>query len=423
MKTLIIGGGMAGMAAAVAAAARGDQVTLLEKNAKTLKKLGVTGNGRGNLLNSGAPVYYGNPDFAQSILTAVPYARLTAFWEGLGVPLRQGEEGRVYPAALMASVAADALRLRAKQLRVTCHCHTRVLGLFSQGNGFRVEAEKKPSLPADPQKGNPSLPAPIPESYLADRVIVTAGGAAAPAQGTDGSGYGLLTGFGHTLIPVRPALSALLTEAAPISGLKGQRVRAKLSLFSGAAKAPVHTTVGEALFAEGGISGIAAMQLARFVTKDCVLHMDLRPTIGKENESLDGLMSWLQALRELRRELPISELCTGFLPPPLSRALLKAADITGLERPIETLDSKELTALAHTFTCFSLKVSGVRGFDHAQVTAGGIDPSDFHPLTLESRLKKGLYAAGEILDVDGDCGGFNLMFALAGGLLAGQSNT
>ena len=420
MKTLIIGGGAAGMAAAIAAAQRGDDVTVLERNAKTLKKLGVTGNGRGNLLNSGNPVYYGDTDFARQIFLTMPYPRLAAFWEDLGVPLRQEEEGRVYPAAMLASVAADALRLKAKQLRVICDCHTRALRLFSKGNEFWAEAEEiPPSLPTEKKKQGIKNE-PLSKTYRADRVIVTAGGAAAPAQGSDGSGYPFLTAFGHRLIPVHPALSALLTETTPISGLKGQRARVKLSLFHGTEKNPIHTTVGEALFAEDGISGIAAMQLARFVTAGSRLILDLRPMLNKEDASPDALVAWLQKLCEMRGELPLSELCTGILPPPLSRAFLKAAGITGLDRSIQNLSRSALQTLAHTFANFPLAIWGVRGFESAQVTAGGIDPADFDPFTLESRLQKGLYAAGEILNVDGDCGGFNLMFALASGLLAGQ---
>ena len=417
-KTLVIGGGAAGMAAAIAAAQRGEAVTLLERNPKTLKKLGVTGNGRGNVLNAGPPIYYGDAAFAQAVLQAMPYERVATFLEELGIPLRQEAEGRVYPAALQASVVVEALRLRAEQLGVQAQCRTRVLALFRDGDGFTAEAEESPLADPHGKKGRPAAAPVVFRKYCGDRVIVTVGGAAAPAHGTDGTAYGLLTNLGHSLVSPYPALCALLTDKRPIGGLAGQRIRAALTLTSPKG-ALLHSTEGEALFAEDGVSGIAAMQLARFATEGCLLHMDLRPGLGLDGESKAALRQRLQALIELRKALPLSELCTGMMTQPLARALLKAAGITGLERPVGSLEPNERNALADILVNFSLDVKGVRGFDSAQVTAGGIATAAFDPLTMESRLQKGLYAAGEILDVDGDCGGFNLMFAFAGGLLAG----
>lgn len=417
-RTLIVGAGAAGMAAAISAARQGQSVTVLERNEKTLKKLGVTGNGRGNLLNSGHPLYYGDAGFAAQILSRVPYERLAGFFEELGVPLREESEGRVYPAALQGAVAVDALRLRARQLGVQVCTRTRVVRLLSQEGGFLLEAEE--SLPQEEGSKGKKAPAAevIRRKYKADRVVVAAGGAAAPAHGTDGSAYGLLTAFGHALTPIRPALCALLTEKKRIDGLAGQRVRARLTLRDRQGKL-LHETQGEALFAQDGVSGIAAMQLARWVTDGCVLHMDLREELNREAMEVRELRGYLQTMADSRRELPLSELFTGMLMPQVGRAVLGAAGYLEPNRLIGSLPPKACEAIAATLAEFSLAVEGLRGFDSAQVTAGGIATADFDPATLESRLQKGLYAAGEILDVDGDCGGFNLMFAFASGLLAG----
>lgn len=418
-RTLVIGGGVAGMAAAIAAAEKGDSVTVLERGSKILKKLGVTGNGRGNLLNSGAPQYFGDAVFAEAVLKQVPYQKLAAFWGDLGVPLREEGEGRVYPAALHASVAVDALRLRAAQLGVQVALLTRARHIgISQDGGFVVEAAQ--SVLSEQGKGKKPVETNlIPRKFNADRVIVTVGGAAAPAHGTDGTAYGLLTDFGHALVPVKPALCALMTEKRPLRGLFGQRVRAALRLCDRDGRM-LRESAGEALFAEDGVSGIAAMQLARFVQRGCILHMDLRPTLNMEGVEKKELIQYFRSLAEKRRELPTIELCTGLMTPQLSRALLMAAGITQGEAVIASLKPGQLEALADTVMDFTLDVEGVRGFDSAQVTAGGIPPHEFDPETMESRLQKGLYAAGEVLDVDGDCGGFNLMFAVAGGLLAGR---
>ena len=237
MDTLVIGGGAAGMAAAIAAAARGERVTVLERNRKALKKLCATGNGRGNLLNSGLPRYYGSVDFALEVLGRMPYARVRAFLEDAGISLCEEEEGRVYPSALMASVAADALLLRAARLGVTVCVNTRAVSAKKRGGRFEVRGVESlyaqagaaggKKAGAKPKKGE--LTGEREVAYEADRLIVTVGGAAAPAHGTDGGGYGLLCGFGHRLTALRPALCALVTEEAPIAGLTGLRVRARLA--------------------------------------------------------------------------------------------------------------------------------------------------------------------------------------------------
>lgn len=416
-RTVIIGAGAAGMTAAISAAKHGQRVTVLERNEKTLKKLGVTGNGRGNLLNAGPPLYDGDPDFARRVLESLPYARLAAFFQDLGVPLRLEEE-RVYPAALQAAVAVDALRLEARRLGVQVCVRTQVTGLTLKEGGFWLEAEE--GAPAPPGAKGRKSPAPevLPRTYRADRVIVAAGGAAAPAQGTDGSAYGLLTAFGHRLTPVKPALCALVTEKKPMAGLFGQRVRARLSLRSPEG-ALLQETRGEALFAQDGVSGIAAMQLARRAAPGCVLHMDLRDELSAPPMEPGELRAFVEALAGRRKELPLCELFTGALMPPVSRAVLRAAGYPDENRLIGTLPGRAWEAIAHTLMDLPLALEGPRGFDSAQVTAGGIAAADFDPATMESRLQQGLYAAGEILDVDGDCGGFNLMFAFASGLLAG----
>ena len=420
-RTVVIGGGVAGMAAAVAAAQNGDGVTVLERNEKTLKKLGVTGNGRGNLLNCGTPLYYGDAAFANKVLRLMPYERLAAFWESLGVPLRQEEEGRCYPAALQAAVAVDALRLRAGQLGVQICTRTRARRLSVQGEGFVLETEERaPLLPG----GKPAGPAEVTvRKYRADRVIVAAGGAAAPAHGTDGTSYGLLTDFGHALVPCRPALCALITEPKLIAarpGLAGQRMRAALTLRDARGKV-LHRTQGEILFAKDGISGIAAMQLARFVTGSCTLSVDLREEINQGGLDIPQLSRLLRDHASKRAELPMRELFTGMLMPQVSRMLLSAAGVSDEDRSIGRFPDQVYTTLARIMAELPMAVKGVRGFESAQVTAGGIALADFSADTMESRFQKRLFAAGEILNVDGDCGGFNLMFAVATGLLAGQS--
>jgi len=436
MTTAIIGGGAAGVAAALAAAQQGQQVLVLERGAKPLKKLGVTGNGRANVLNSGSPAYYGDTAFAQAVLRHMDYPALVTFFQQLGVPLRTETEGRVYPAALLASVVVDALLLRAQQLGVIFQCGTKVERIQKTADGFAIHAmragetvpaeqsgkrAKKETKPATDAAAKPVL-------LHAQRVIIACGGAAAPAHGTDGSGYALLTAFGHTCTPLKPALCALLTDKRRIAGLSGQRVRARLTLSAGNGQR-LHATEGEALFGDDAISGIAAMQLARFVADGARLTLDLRPAVcwgdfapGAAADVPDSsVLSQVAALAAMRGQCSAATLLTGAFPTPVARFLCREAGIPALAAPIHTLPKTALANLADAICGVRLPITGTRGFAHAQVTAGGITAAEFDPATLESKLCKGLYAAGEVLDVDGDCGGFNLMFAFASGLSAGRA--
>ena len=429
METLIIGCGAAGAAAAIMAAERGDQVTVIDRNRKPLKKLGVTGNGRGNLMNNSGLRYYGDAAFAGQVLENVPPKEVAAFLEDCGICLEEEDEGRVYPAANLASVAVDGLLFRMERLGIRILTCAEAEAVTPGKNGFTVAVSVTEYAP-DQVKASGKVKkgeavARHQQTLHADRVIVAAGGAAAPAHGTDGTAYALLTALGHRLHQPRPALCALLTDARPLKGLSGKRVRADLRL-TGAKGETLHESSGEALFADDGISGIAAMQLARFVQPGCTLHMDLRPALmgTADTDAAAWLMRRRQRLTEQKAGacgrtgvIPVAALFTGCAHPSLQMALMRMAGLS----PDEAATDGAIDRLTAAIVDFSLPVTGTRDFDQAQVTAGGLDTAQFDPATMESRLIPGLYVAGEMLDVDGDCGGYNLMFAFAGGLLAGRA--
>ena len=409
MHIAVIGGGAAGFAAAIAAVQAGARVTVLERNAKPLKKLGVTGNGRGNVMNTGKPVYFGDSAFAEAVLGRMGVKELTAFFASLGVPLREEGEALLYPASLQAASVQQAFLLRAGQLNIDIRSLARVTCIAPQPDGFAISGTQGSG--SDPKRMTE-------EPFLlhADKVIVACGGAAYPAHGTDGTAYGLLTELGHRLTPVFPALCALTVAQKKLQGLKGQRVRAKLWLEDRAGHT-VRQADGEALFADDAVSGIAAMQLARFAKAGMTLFLDLRDELNLQGDALP----FVQSLAGSRGNLPAAELFTGAFSTPVSRLILRQAGVKELSAPIASLGADRIRALAQTIACVRMPVLGTRGFDAAQVTAGGIETGEFNPATMESRLVPGLYAAGEILNVDGDCGGFNLMFAFASGLLAGAA--
>ncbi len=394
---LILGGGASGLAAAVIAAENGAAVTILEKNDRVGKKLLATGNGRCNLANTGRPVYYGDEAFARAVLTALPAGQLLAFFDRIGLPTRADGAGRVYPACNQAAAVLDVLRERLESLHVCVETQTEARQILPSAGGYRVLTNKG--------------------ERKAERVLACCGGLAAPKLGAVNS-YGLLTENACRLVTPAPALSPLETEKAPLRGLSGMRLAATLTLCDGVR--PVCRTQGEALFADYGLSGVCAMQLARDAWrllqaggKPCV-YVDFSPALGLgeygmrrlppaspfENEA--AVREWLCGRRA---RLPGQVLLLGALP----RVLRERLRETPFER------------LPRLLCAYPLRVTGVRGFDQAQVTQGGIDTADFKADTLEHRSLKGLYACGEILNVDGDCGGYNLMFAFASGLLAGKS--
>ncbi len=392
---LIIGAGAAGITAALCARRGGASVTLLEKSDRIGRKILASGNGRCNLLNTGAPAYYGDAAFAQTVLQHMPLPRLLEFFASIGLQVVEEGGGRMYPGTLMAASVLDALRCALVRGGVQLICESPVTHIAKTGERFDV---------ATPQK-----------SYTADAVIVACGGMAGGKLGCSADDYALLSALGHSMVPWAPALTQLVAQKQAIHGLSGLRVPALLTLCEG--NTLVEAAQGEVLFTDYGVSGVCAMQLSRTAGALCPrgtarLVIDFSPMLGVipriyqrvQPRALDANTLAVQALLEARAHiLPEGDLLVGLVPRLLSQQLHTAC----------------IPALARSLTQFSVPLVGVRGMEHAQVTTGGADTRQFSPETLMSTRVPGLYAVGEVLNVDGDCGGFNLMFAWASGLLAG----
>ena len=395
MRTLVLGGGAAGMAAAIAAARCGEDVVLVEKCDRVGRKLLATGNGRCNLMNMGELCYPGGEAFAEHVLARCGAAQQRVFWEQIGLRLRQEDNGRVYPASGQAATVLDALRLALTLHGVEVRVNCAATALRRQGGGFVVQTSAG--------------------SINADRVIVTGGGKAQEKLGSDGSTYGLLTAMGHRLVTPFPALTQIVTDTTRLKGLSGVRIRTEASITQG--KRELTRQTGEALFTDYGVSGVCVLQTARYAQEaGCVLHLSLLAAMGIADKA--ELFTELASRRDALEGQNADMLFTGLCVPRLALAVLHAAEVKP-SLPIGALMDEALTRLTELCADFALPVLGVKGFDNAQVTAGGIATEDFDPATLESRLTPCLHAAGEVLDVDGDCGGFNLMFAFGSGLLAG----
>ncbi len=395
----VIGGGAAGLAAAVSAAECGDAVVVLERMDRIGRKLLATGNGRCNLMNTGEPRYWGDPAFARAVMSNCGAEAQCRFWHGLGLALREEDEGRVYPADGMAATVLDTLRFTLERQGVDIRTNYRAARIDTDNRGrWLVE-------PEDPANN----------TFLCDRVIVAGGGKAQPKLGSDGSAYNLLRYHDHRLVDPMPALTQIETDTDEIRGLAGIRIRGGIRVMRGGHVR--HEERGEFLFTEYGVSGICAMQCARWTGLGTELSLDLASGLGYP-DSHEAFLD-LQRRRDLWTGRPAERLLTGLYPPRLANRLMSILHMTGPGLTADDLPDGRLRALAGLIHDFRLPVQGIRGFDSAQVTAGGIAPKDFDPATMESRRVPGLHAAGEVLDVDGDCGGFNLMFAFGSGILAG----
>lgn len=396
-SVIVIGAGAAGMAAAIAAAECGEHVTVLERMDRVGKKILATGNGRCNLMNTGDLRYPGGTSFAREVLSRCDVQAQTRFWHHLGLRLRQEEAGRVYPVSGMASSVLDTLRFALDALGVATVAPVHVTGIFRARHGWTVMAGE--------------------QKWKADRVIVACGGCAQPKLGSDGSGFRLLESLGHTIVLPRPALSQIITDTQPIKGLSGVRVRTSLRITRGSVEK--YRESGELLFADYGVTGVCVMQCARYAEPGDELHIDLVKAMGFEAGEM--LVSELYRRKnEWGRLRSLDGLLTGLCVPKLANAILDSAGITrGQRGTCADLTERAIDRIAEAAADFMLTVRGIKGFDSAQVTAGGADVKEFKADTLESRIAPGVHAAGEVLDVDGDCGGYNLMFAFASGILAG----
>lgn len=396
MRIGIIGGGASGMAAALAASEnRGAQVTLMERQARVGRKLLATGNGRCNLTNlhAGEGGYHGTqPTFSAWALEQFPPEKTLAWFRDLGLLTVAEDSGRVYPYSDQANSVVDVLRYALEKPNIQLRLGFEVEKVRKTPEGFRVDSGE--------------------ETLEFDRLIIACGGLAGTKLGGSMAGYKLLRSFGHKCTKLRPTLVQLKSDWKGAVGLKGVRTNCHAAIYHDDTLWAEST--GQLQFTEYGLSGPVIFEVSRDVCQgrgDWVCHLDFLPEMSR-----NALEEFLMARKD--RELPASELLTGVLHNRLGRVLVQEADIS-LNCPVGSLDALEIARVAALAKDFSVHLTEPMGMDSAQVTAGGILTEEFSPETMESRLVPGLYACGEVLDIDGDCGGYNLQWAWSSGRLAG----
>ncbi len=393
----IIGGGAAGIAAALAASeSKNTRVILMERQARLGRKLSATGNGRCNLSNRHALEggYHGDdPAFADFALHRFGPEATLAWFRALGLFTVTEDSGRVYPYSDQANSVVDVLRFALERENIQVLTDFEVSKVKKDGK-FLITAGDR--------------------TLECDRLIIACGGLAGTKLGGTMSGYRLLRAFGHSCTRLRPALVQVKTAWAGVAGLKGVRANCHAAIFH---NGKLHRrSRGELQFTDFGLSGPVLFEISRDVCLgggdwECVL--DFLP--GVEEEELAR-----ELLRRRATALSTDDLLTGILHNRLGRVLCQSAGIRA-RRPVSALTEAELREAARTVKAFSVRLTEPLGMDAAQVTAGGICTKEFDPTTMESKLVPGLYACGEVLDIDGDCGGYNLQWAWSSGRLAGLS--
>ena len=394
----IIGGGASGMAAALAAAENPNaQVLLFERQARLGRKLQTTGNGRCNLTNLHAQEggYHGeDASFVQYAMETFNIEDTLNWFRSMGLFTVAEESGRVYPYSDQANSVVDVLRFALEKPNIQVLTGFEVSKVRHRDGLFHVEGEEN--------------------SYICDKLIVACGGLAGTKVGGSMSGYKLLGKFGHRSTRLRPALVQLKSSWGGVAGLKGVRANCHAQILCDGV---LHAeSTGELQFTEYGISGPVIFEVSRDACQkkgQWFCHLDFLPCIEEKD-----LLSEL--LRRQTTQLPTEELLTGILHNRLGRVLAKAAGISG-NGQIADLQTEELKAVCRVVKAFDIPLTEPMGMDSAQVTAGGIITGEFDPMTMESKIVPGLYACGEVLDIDGDCGGYNLQWAWSSGRLAGSS--
>ncbi len=404
-RIAVIGGGAAGMMAAIAAGRRGMEVLLLERNEKPGKKLFITGKGRCNLCNDCAPEDFFrnvivNPKFLMSAVYGLTPEMLMELFAQQGLRLKTERGGRVFP---QSDRSADVLRTLEKMLReakVQVRLNARVQSVTRTEPGYFVLVMEDGS------------------EVRADAVIVTTGGKSYPATGSTGDGYTIAQAFGHTVKPPYAALIPLEDARRVCPKMQGLTLKnVKLTLAQGGKK--LFADQGELLFTHFGISGPLALTASCYIKQDSAepvrVMIDLKPALDRE--TLDAR---LQREFEAAPNKQIKNIMPELLPSKMIGVFLDACGIDG-ELPANQLRKEQRRAMVETFKGFEVLIAGVRPIEEAIITGGGVAVREIDPSTMQSKLVTGLYFAGEVLDVHAKTGGFNLQIAFSTGYLAGSS--
>ncbi|KGO15093.1 NAD(P)/FAD-dependent oxidoreductase [Clostridium botulinum] len=402
-EIIILGGGASGITASIISKDMGSDVAILESNDRIGKKILTTGNGRCNISNeniSSCKYYSNNNNFYKFILSQFTVQDTKNFFNSLGLPLITLNEGKIYPMSLQASSVLDILRLAIEDRQIPIYFNNKVKNIKKSNKGFVISTEN--------------------EIFQCKKLILASGGMSAPNTGSDGSGFKLAKNFGHNIIDPVPGLVQLKLDFPYLKALSGIKFdgNVKLTLDN----KNLREESGEILFTDYGISGPPILQLSSLVSrllynnKKIYLEIDMFPNMSKEN-----IINLLENHWGAFYYRTIHDSFIGIINKKLIPTLLKYCGIKNIHMPCQDITWQEKEKIFHALKNWTFTITGTNSFKNSQVTCGGVDTSDVSNKSLESLKVKDLYFCGEILDVNGDCGGFNLQWAWSSGYIAGKN--
>ncbi len=396
----VIGGGAAGMMAAITAAREGAKVTILEHKDRIGKKILSTGNGRCNFTNTyQTPACYrsDNRDFAWNIIQKFNVEKTISFFKELGI-YPKDRNGYLYPYSDQAAAILEVLQIEVAKLDICVMTEINVLDIQPVKRGIRITTDKK--------------------TITADSVILACGSKAAPVTGSDGSGYQLAKLLGHRIVPVLPALVQLRCAEKFYKSISGVRVQGTVEIY--ADDIFLASDTGEIQLTNYGISGIPVFQVSRYAAKALYQKqlvtavLNFMPDMNK-----DEFLSFLQERITLCPHKTLDEFFTGIFPKKLCELWIRLSRLPK-EMRVSDLSGEQLEKLVLLIQHLRTHIIETNAFEQAQICCGGVDTTEINPDTLESNYVPGIYFAGELLDVDGICGGYNLQWAWSSGFVAGK---
>lgn len=400
---LIIGGGASGLICALICKDFGKDVAIVEGSSRIGNKILATGNGRCNISNSNIKPPYNsyhsnNCNFFTNILNNFSPTDTKNFFLSLGLPITELEKGKMYPNSFQASSVVDILKLSIEEKSIPIYTENKIISIIKQKN-FKLSSST--------------------ESFSCKKLVLACGGKSAVQTGSDGSGYKLSTSLGHKLVKPIPAIVQLKLNYPYLKALSGIKFNGNASIFINNKK--VRKDFGEILFTDYGISGPPIIQLSR----DASIGISNKQSVEIRldimyDKTLDEVYDFLYSHLAVFSYRSISNALIGIINKKLIPVLLKDIGITDIHIPCDKIDWNLKDLLCRRLKEWTFKCTDTNGFNNAQLTCGGIDTTDVDEDTLQSKIIKDLYFCGEILDVNGDCGGFNLQWAWSSGYCVGS---
>ena len=400
-KIAVIGGGASGIIAALRASCEETQVDIYEKNSSLGKKISISGNGRCNISNidlSEDNYFTNNKHFVNNIFKSFGYEDFERFFEDMGVVLKKEQDGKVFPFSYSAKSLLKILEANLREKGVNIYLQKCVKDVKKCDNGFMIFTDK--------------------EKIYYDKILLCNGSLAAKHLGGTTSGYEIAKSFSHNIVFIHPSLVQLKSDQKSCSMMSGVKTNALIKLLD---ETDLVTTKGDILFTKYGLSGFAILDISYHVCKKLKEQNEVVLSVNfMQDYSRQELFSLFKKIRDKHKDYTFIEMLGGFINLKIAKALLRELDLDS-DKEISKADLKDFRKIANQLLDWRFVVKSSRGFEYAEVCAGGVDTFEVDHKTMESKLVKGLYFAGELLDVTGKRGGYNLAFAWSSGYIAGNA--